>query len=102
MILEVCLRVVELTNLAYVEPHRVIIMAKINKKIIVVIVLILMIGVIIDGNIISFNSISVRVQLNDRKFTSYDEILHYCQQVKNQYEEVKYVMPEMIETTTVN
>lgn len=56
----------------------------------------------INGNIISFNSISVRVQLNDRKFTSYDEILQYCQQVENQYEEVKYVMPEMIETTTVN
>lgn len=56
----------------------------------------------INGNIISFNSISVRVQLNDRKFTSYDEILQYCQQVENQYEEVKYVMTEMIETTTVN
>lgn len=55
-----------------------------------------------DGNIISFNSISVRVQLNDIKFASYDEILQYCQQISSQYEEVKYSMPEMIDTTTVN
>ena len=33
---------------------------------------------------------------------SYDEILQYCQQIKNQYEEVKYAMPEMITETTVN
>lgn len=56
----------------------------------------------INGNIISLNSISVRLQLNDRKITSYDEILQYCQQIKNQYEEVKYAMPEMIETKSVN
>lgn len=56
----------------------------------------------IDGNIISFDSISVRVQLNGIKFTSYDEILQYCQQLKEQYEEVKLAMPEMIDTTTVN
>lgn len=56
----------------------------------------------IDGNAISFSSISVQIKLNNRKFNSYDEILQYCQQIKNQYEEVKYAMPVMITETTVN
>lgn len=56
----------------------------------------------INGNIISSNSISIQIKLNDIKFTSYDEILQYCQQLKEQHEEVKYAMPEMMDTTTVN
>lgn len=56
----------------------------------------------IDGNAISYSTISTQVRLNNRKFNSYDEILQYCQQIKNQYEEIKYAMPEILTETTLN